>query len=754
MQPPKSDPVYSRILSPEIVSLIHHVELNESGWWKKAIGQVVKGGLWKANAALTVSELQRELKLDVGVNVSEEMLQSQLDVLYSQNCVTILNNKYILSQGTRAELTLARKLAQEEQAHCEKLFLAACDEHCPDLDSGDVYREFTRSLQKSVQVSGANLFHLIADGKLEKDVDWLAPFLSKFSDICQIGLRKVLESFFSPENKECRSQILRLLRAYFFAESTQLSKATLAVIEKKRKKRSIKVVLDTNFLFSILQLHNNPGDESALSLVEVAQQSGENFDIALYVLPSTIEEARRVLISQVALIERVRASRAMSRAALTQPLPSIAKKFFEATVQSPGLSSNAFFSPYIDDMRSVLEQKNIKILDAHPNIYHQRQDVIDDVINEMEKEKNELPEQKRKNYETLLHDSVLWHAVRDRRSNFDTSPFEVEYWAVSIDWRLIGFDRQKRLSNETAMPIVLHPSSLIQFVQFWIPRSVGLDNILVDSLRLPLYFQSFDHADERATVKVLEAISRFENVGDFTESTIKIILTNQALRSRLRTNSASNEEVFELVRDELVAEHNRALDKLQDVSAGLEGASQELTRLTDEHKEALSDLQETSLDVQKLNAELSLERDKLKDVESKLEITESSMATRAVEEQNLNDRIMRFERMTYLFLIILVPLILALAIGYSTYEYFLPLFDLKMASRVISAIGFGLCPVIVGLYFSTRFTQRSLHLSEWWVAKRINHLGSRGKTNCWLTFLAVFQGGLWDLIKNLFSIDA
>src|SRR5690606_5988133 len=36
-----------RTLPPEVVSLIHHVELNENGWWKKAVGQIVKGLLLK-----------------------------------------------------------------------------------------------------------------------------------------------------------------------------------------------------------------------------------------------------------------------------------------------------------------------------------------------------------------------------------------------------------------------------------------------------------------------------------------------------------------------------------------------------------------------------------------------------------------------------------------------------------------------------------------------------------------------------------
>jgi hypothetical protein len=43
----------------------------------------------------------------------------------------------------------------------------------------------------------------------------------------------------------------------------------------------------------------------------------------------------------------------------------------------------------------------------HPAVYHQRQDIIDDVHDELERE-TRLPEQRRKGYDTLLHDAVLW----------------------------------------------------------------------------------------------------------------------------------------------------------------------------------------------------------------------------------------------------------------------------------------------------------------------------------------------------------
>lgn len=559
-----------RHLSAEIVSLIHHVELNESGWWRKAVGQVVKGVLWKAQVPRTPLELHTDLKKELGFPFSDDALQRQLDTLISQGAVTRMPGpNFKLTEKFREELTLSHKKATSEQEECHRQFLLSCEQYCSELDATKVWDEFSKALLSAVQVAGANLFHLLSDGNLERDIDWLTKFLFKFEHDQHEGLRKVMVAFFAPDNHACRHQVLRLLSAHFFAESSQLSPETLSAIESGRKKRTIKVVLDTNFLFSVLQLHNNPGDDAALSLLDLAQKNARHLEIKFFVLPLTLDEAQRVLINQMHMVERIRTTAAMARAALTQPLSSIATKFFDAAAKSPGLTASAFFRPYIDDLRTILRDKGIAVLEAHPSLYTQRQDVVDDVLNQQQFEGHNVQEDKRKSYEALLHDVVLWHAVKDRRPDDADSPFEVEYWAVSVDWRLIGFDRNKRSANASKLPVVLHPSNLVQLLQFWVPRTEELEGSLVDSLQLPLFFQSFDVEDEKATVKVLEAISRYENVGDIPEQTLKVVLANQVLRGRLRDADASNDEVFNLVREELLTHHKEAVEALDKTQSTL-----------------------------------------------------------------------------------------------------------------------------------------------------------------------------------------
>ncbi|MGJ7565257.1 hypothetical protein ACSFBM_15500 [Variovorax sp. GB1R11] len=734
-------------LSPEIVSLIHHVELNESGWWKKAVGQVVKGVLWKAEIPQTLIELQVALKREVGIELTDEILRKQLDVLSSQQSVTILaGSRFKLTERERNDLTESQKKAISEKEECEEAFQTSCRTHCPELEAAAVWEVFQRTLAHAIQVTGANLFHLLADGNLEREVDWVARFLNRYAPDQHEGLRRVLSVFFAPSNHACRNQVLRLMSAHFFAEASQLRPETLAAIEGTRSRRTIKVVLDTNFIFSVLQLHDNPGDDSALSLVDLAQRAAKSLEIKLYVLPGTLEEAKRTLAYQMNLVERVRTTQAMARAAVRQPLPSIARKFFAAASLSSGLTASSFFQPYIDDLRTILRSKGIEVLDAHPAIYNQRQDVVDDVLEEIEREEKEVPESKRKGYETHLHDAVLWHAVEDRRSALADSPFDVEYWAVSIDWRLIAFDRRKRAAGASNLPIVLHPSNLVQLVQFWVPRTAELEASLVDSLRLPLFFQSFDPEDERATVQVLQALSRYENIGDLTEETVSSVLANRALRGRLKDSDASNDQVFALVREELLSEHKAALSSLELAKGYL---SKTEASLQAERKSA----EQSALALKASSDQLLAAREKAEAAERRAAEAEQSREAHAekllVKEREVADAHASLIRLRFVLCAVVIPAIVGIGLGLWT-GYSIEKFSTTIGRVPVwaAAMSVGLLPMALTCVASSIFIRRHAALQDWRFAQALELLGKKAiAAPALLALGAIFQGGIWDWVK-------
>lgn len=729
-----------RQLSEDVISLIHHVHLNEAGWWKKAVGQIVRAVFWTQSEPLSVSEVAKKYHQLVGIFLPELELRKHIDALMVQNVLAEGADGIYLQIHSRKEMDVSHAEACREQEECRAAFIRICDEKCSGLNSMEVWSAFSKALAHAVKTAGANLFHLLAGDRLLREVDWPALLLNKFDPSYREDLRVLLAEFLGEDNSACRNVILRHLSAHFFAEAAQLRPETINAVEQGRRRRQVKIVLDTNFIFSILELHDNPGDDSALSLLNLAESAGSHIDIRFYALPGTLDEAQRTLISQQHLVERIRAQPNVARAALGSALPSIARKYFATAARVGGLSSSAYFDPFISDLRTILRGKNIHILDPQSMI-NMRQDVVDDTLAEQARENSEVPESRRKGYEKILHDVVLWHAVNDRRNGSAADPFDVEYWGVTVDWSLIGFDRRKRGAGVNRLPVLLHPSSLLQLMQFWVPRTQSLEEGLVDSLRLPLLFQSFDPVDERATIRVLEVISRFENVEDIPESTLRLVLANQALRARLKDVTASNDEIFELVREELIAEHKETVERLGEARSQLGVTQGALERQGGEllaMQERLHETQQLQVDAEGAAAVARAE----------IKVRQDEVAAGKIREGSLEGAVRSQERLLFLVLFLVVPVILGVTVSVTGSVLLL---DEKFGhlTRVFFCVAGFLVPSALAFCIAPWYIKGRKNLSDWAISRCVAWVGKKFVLlPIGLAIAGIFQGAVWDSVKN------
>jgi hypothetical protein len=730
-----SKEVQHRALSNDVISLIHHVELNQNGWWRKAVGQVLRGILWKANAPCSTQEIQAALTENGIALPSGEAVQKQLEALLQQGQIVQLSGgKWKLAEATTVELSKAHAIAVAEQDECKSNFLLSCALHCPELDAEQVWTSFSAELVSSIRRAGANTYHLLTDGNLRQEKDWLPNFLQSYKHSAD-KLRLVLADFFSSKNTACRQQILRLLAAHFFAEASRLKPETLAAIERGKKRRVISVVLDTNFVFSVLGLHDNPANDAAIALIELAKDASRYLEIKLYVLPGTIDEAVNTLQVHKERVKRIRTTPSLARAALNSAISGLAARFFSAAKEAEGLSADTFFDPYINGLKEILEAKNVRVLDAHPGIYNMRQDVVDDILEQTEWEKQNLAESKHKAYETLLHDVVLWHVIDDKRSSQAQSAFDVEYWAVSIDWRLIAFDRAKREKLGLKVPIVLYPTNLIQLVQFWLPRSDALDASLVDSLRLPLFFQKFDVEDERATLRILESISRYKNLSDLPESSIAPVLANQAIKNRMKEAELDDEQVLDLIDGELFAENERYKAALKQQEAQVAAVKSELAEQTSLHEnvqaEAVAERGRSATLTQRLQ-DAQEERDKANAAATELQ---ASML-----------------RIRVLAIFLLLPLLVGIALASIWAFVIVPRVEIGAGTRLGCAVSILVFVTWLGLNMAHRKTSRHAALSGWWLTKLAAFSVKLWYVAVVSALSAVWQGGIWDGIKKTLHI--
>ncbi|EOI1439179.1 hypothetical protein [Cronobacter sakazakii] len=721
-------------LSSELISLINYVELNKSGWWKKATSQIILGYLWEANTTLNEQDLQSLINQDLNVSIPIENINSQVEYLLSSKKIIKTNKKYSLTEVSRRELSEKSKSSYSEDQFVEKLFKELITKSIPSADANEYWRDFKNELISSVKKIGANTYTLLKSGRFSKTHDWLSGFLNKHKDSERDILIKVIAEFFNPNIEVTRNYILRLLNAYFFVEATQLNKDTINRLETTRKNKDIKIVLDTNFVFSILGLHENPADESATSLLSLANKIG-NVKIRYYVLPTTLEEIKKVVSYQLDSLKRYRYSPQLARAAVKSGVrSSIAAKYFSESAKSEtGLSPDAYFLPYTDGLLKTLEAKGIKTLEWPTIHYPTDQRVIEDQLTLWDKEKRK-PENQQKRYEAIEHDLIFWYIIKDHRDGYADSALDESYWGVTIDWSMIQFDQMKRRIRSTKLPIVLHPTNLVQLLQFWVPRDETLESGILETMKLPLFFGDFDANDEKATIELIQALSTFKGIDDVDIDVLSSILADKALKQKIIEADSQNENVIEIVESEfarLASEYKSMFIETEEKTAKEKAElTKEKEQLAKEKGEMETTLKMLSAKVAELESRplVAHERDstdtasintirnpgKSRSSDTRLKILEEQLEAAQQENKRIKEQISTFYRkVSFVIFFMLCPVLV----------FFISLqhVDLKIAAHfklniwhhVIIALLYAYVIYLITLALAKVYIDKHKSLKEW-----------------------------------------
>lgn len=578
----KEEKVAARELPQDVVSLVHHVHLNQQGWWRKGVVQILAGLLWKSDSSWSAAKLKKELFEKFNVSMASDEIQDCLKSMSSAGTLNeVRDGEFRLSEVAARDLASQAASGEAEIQRAKNFFVQRLSELCGEaLQADQAWTIFVDELTLAVRHTGASTFNLLTGEALDRHEDWLIGFVNRFGDQYIDSLKQVVASFFSSANPDGKQYTLRLLSAYFFVESTQLSRRTIDSIDAKRSKRKLSLYLDSNFIFSVLGLHDNPADDAALSLLELAKSAKTSIDINFFITPSTLEETQRTIHACMESAKRVQVSRALQVAASTAPLPSALRKYFsESAKTSHVITAEEFFGPYARNLKTVLQAKGIQV-DNEIDIskYRTDQRIVDDVLNIYEREQSRKVGRP-KTYEAIEHDVILWHVVNDQRPKHTESPFDAEVWIVTVDTRLTAFDRRKT-PRHMGVPTALLPSNLAQLIQFWVPRSEQLEATLLDSLKLPLFFREFDREDEQVTMRILGALSRYEDVDDLGVETVRKLLVNEVLRQRIEQQSdATDDDDLGLIRDEVIEINKHLSESLSESQVALKTVTARTTEL-------------------------------------------------------------------------------------------------------------------------------------------------------------------------------
>ena len=549
-----------RPLPSELVALIHHVALSEAGWRDNLIDQLVLSSAFLRDSPCRSEDLRSSLHSEFGIAVDDGAFgRSVTRLLASRSLVEISAGRIKLSEQA-ADIT-SRTISENhslEQRVIER-FRTIIKQETQTLDPDACWHSFCDDcLDPLVSELGAHTYELIAgpiSGRL--NIRSIAGYIETYPGDVQAAVRTSIDRFLDPGDSDVRAFVLGRLHSHFLTLAASLSESSLAVLASKTQSNlQLKLFLDTNFLFSVLELHDNPDNQVAQDLFRLLADVKNHVTSRLYVFPPTVDEVTRTLsaVQQEVLGLGVtpRLGCIATNTAVGQG-SGITAQFLRAAARATHrLTAEEYFSPYLTNLLAVLKGKGLNLYNENVESLTTSQVVVDDILAQLKVQQGRSAA-RRKSYEAIRHDIALWHFVSQKRSASVDSPLDAAWWVVTVDYGLIRFDKGKTQQGGTAsVPICVHPAALIQMLQLWLPRTAQFDAAMLQCVRA-LLPRPVDTDVETVTLRILRTLSRFEDVDDLPEDTITSVLLSRALRGRMETAKTADEQTT-LVKEALVSE--------------------------------------------------------------------------------------------------------------------------------------------------------------------------------------------------------
>lgn len=631
----------TKALAPELVALVHHVELNKAGWWDIAVQKLVLTAFHVHSSdhlTLTIPEICATLQGRYSVELESSVIKDQLDILIASGDVFQPLPEHFKAaekalKACASEIADALSLEASVRNRFNQLLL----EHCPAVKPELAWSSFIdRFLVPLVNQLGANTYHLLTGSQTFEQLPQIEEFVACFEPALAAGLNQFLKYFLDPKDAALRRFVLRTMTGSFVVRAGGLNKATVDRLAQSAEKFTATLFCDSNVLFSLLGLHENPADDSSRMLLKLIHRLSEAMPISLRVLPPTLDEMKRALkASQEAVID-MRISPSLLQPAINAGLKGITVKYLALAAERKGTVAPAdYFEPYLRNLVTILRDNGVELFNADLSPYKMRQDVIDELLIRMDFEKQRYGPTA-KNYERLEHDISMWHFVSDKRPPRPDSPIDAKYWIVTADYRFLGYDAFKQRGMSSEIPICLHPIAVIQLLQFWVPMDSELETALFSAIRLPTVLAPFDGDAEAVSLQILNALSTFSNISDMPPETTTRILLNDALRQKLSLEKEVTRQI-ELVREALVEENRKADERVRTEVAKNRQIEQQSKQLESQLSNSLQ-----NVEILKSDLAQALQREKVAK-ESERAALEREQAA-AEDIQRTSERLLQKER--------------------------------------------------------------------------------------------------------------
>ena len=540
-----------RELPHNIISLVHYTALTESGWCDEALERYVVATLWEMHNSINLQQLKKGIsdRFPISLKAHElslilERLEKKGDVIFAKD------GCFHLSLSKIQEVKKAVESASFLENKVKANFCGRVAKACPDVNTENVWVSFIEKfLRPLVTTEGARAYDLLTGGKKNiPSLQYVDNFIDVFPKQKEV-IRELLFEFLTQDDPDINFYLLTYLDSYFLMSASGLPERVLTEIAGIEKDGlEFVVFVDTNFIYSILNLHDNPSNRAANDLQELIGSTSEKIQIRLFVRKETLDETINSIRFHRDRLSNASYPPNLAEAATKTDISGVIKTFFQRVSESgERITAYDYFLPYETNLVAILASKGIAVFEEGGNVndYKDFIEIDEDIELQVEYER-ERHQDSPKSEQKISHDVRFWHFLQNQRNKKNISPFEARFWIVTLDYRFLGFDKFKS-AQRGWLPACMHPTQLIQLLRFFIPRSTQLENTLLGVVRFPTLSREFDQKLERICLRIIDILSRHEGIEDIPVPTLTQILADDAIRTRFANNNISESEEIKVI---------------------------------------------------------------------------------------------------------------------------------------------------------------------------------------------------------------
>ncbi|MCB1219582.1 MAG: hypothetical protein H7A35_01950 [Planctomycetales bacterium] len=568
-------------------------------WWNKAKTQFVIAALFSAEKELSFQEIIEFLQTAYNIRLEYLEVENICKNLEREKITRFIrrSKKYLLSPETKKEYSddLVHYLTIEEQAKQTYLQAILGSGLDPQNAHWDMFLE--QFLVPLFARNSVSTFEYILNGKFTFDDSTdLTTFLSNYETekerevICRAVAQFLLSS-----NAAVSTYLATFTHASFVYQANSLSIEALNHIQAQLgNKPEFHIYVDTNVALSAMGLSLHPAHSSIISLMELLRAVRGSVNYRLMISQKTLGEIAShiqwlCLNTQKGIID-VKLARIILKSGYSDFYKIVADK-----VIATGKAANPveILKPYSTDLKTVLTKKFgftiMPITRKEATVAQFQLNLIESYKERLMRMNRQLDEQKA--YDRADHDMFLFQKVREARGFDVESPLEAKYWIVTLDRKLIGFDLEMQAKNGSRVSSCVYPTAIANLLQFWIPRQVALDKAIIGYVQLPILGMSSDEDTKDTAHKIINILSRQENIDDLGEDIMTSVLVNDGLRSRIN-NEIDDSRAVALVNDTISEELLKTGAERDLLRRSAEQSSAEAISMKTKLLEAQKELQE------------------------------------------------------------------------------------------------------------------------------------------------------------------